>query len=85
MNCSVMAGDDGAQSCRMTVANIREAEATDYIEVVFLESARFYRLPKDRENFAKSLRLLKKALEANTPLMVDLASPNSEVILNVQQ
>ena len=37
----------------MTVAHIREPEGRDYCEVVFLESARFYRLGKANPAFSE--------------------------------
>jgi hypothetical protein len=64
----------------MTVAHLREPPATDYVEVMFCESARFYRLPRASPSFEASLRLLKEAAAAGRQLPIVLASVESDVI-----
>ena len=44
----------------MTVANIRKGEDDDFVEVLFLESARFYRLLKKNPAYDTILRKLEK-------------------------
>ncbi len=84
MSRSEANGGEGPEARRMTIANIRELESADYVELVFLESARFYRLPRDSKDFAKSLNLLQEALTENRSLTVVLAAPNGDVIARVQ-
>ncbi len=68
----------------MTVANIREPKGADNLEVVFLESARFYRLRKDTPAFDEILRLLRDAMAKGRALKVHFASPDSDIIEEVQ-
>jgi len=67
----------------MTVARVREPKEADHVVVIFLESARFYRLPKDHPAFDETLRLLKAAAEVAGALRIGLASLESAVILEV--
>lgn len=68
---------------RMTVAHVREPPGADHVEVMFCESARFYLLPRESPSFEASLRLLKEAGIAGEPLMITLASLESDVITGV--
>jgi hypothetical protein len=68
----------------MTVANIREPELANHLEVVFLESARFYKLRKDNPTYQKILSLLHDAMAKGGVLKVRFASPDSDVIEEVQ-
>lgn len=68
----------------MTVAHIRESKGADYVEVVFLESARFYRLLKENPTYDKALRLLRDAMEKGRVLKIGLASLDSDTINEVQ-
>ena len=83
MTGPIQEDDSGLQLRRLTVANIREVDTANFVEIVFLESTRFYRLPKKNENFIESIRILKKALAGNTPIMVAFTTPNSDEISNV--
>jgi|RhiMetdeSRZDD1v2_1073273.scaffolds.fasta_scaffold433769_2 hypothetical protein len=69
----------------MTVANIRERKGADYVEVVFLESTRFYRLSKENPAYAKTLGLLRHAMSKGRVLKVGFASLNSETLLEVEE
>jgi hypothetical protein len=64
----------------MTVVKMRDAENADAIEVVFLESARFYRLPKETPSFDSIVALLKSAIENGKPVRVETASIDSSTI-----
>ena len=68
----------------MTVAHIREREGRDYCEVVFLESARFYRLPKANPAFGEIIGTLRKAMGMGRPVKVVLAAVNGDMIEDVQ-
>lgn len=73
----------GTPFCReMTVAHIRERKGAEYVQVVFLESARFYKLPKAHPSFDKILGLVREAMAIGRVLTVRLASPDSDVIEN---
>ncbi len=63
----------------MTVAHLREPPGADHVEVMFCESARFYRLPRASPSFAASLRLLKEAAATGRQLPIALAA-ESDVI-----
>ena len=67
----------------MQVAHIREREGADHVEVVFLESARFYRLMKTNPTFTESYPLLREALAEGELLTIRLASLESDVIEGV--
>jgi hypothetical protein len=68
----------------MTVANIREQSATDHIDIVFLESARFYKLYRQNPNFEQILRLLQEAMAKGSVIDVRLESPHSDIIQGVR-
>ena len=67
----------------MTVAHIREPSRADSIEVMFLESARFYRLFKSNAHFGDMLNRLREAMKTGRALAVSLASPDSDTIEDV--
>lgn len=69
----------------MTVANIRRKEGADFVEVVFLESARFYRLLKENRAYRDILAKLEKALSDGKPLKVGFTSIDSDIIEEVKQ
>lgn len=64
----------------MTVAHIREQDGADCETVVFLESARFYRLLRSNPDHDRSLGLLRKALKSGRPVLVRLSAPEGDVI-----
>jgi hypothetical protein len=70
---------------QMTVAHVREPPGADHVEVMFCESARFYLLPRGSPTFEASLRLLREAGAAGEPLMITLASLESDVIEGVDR
>lgn len=67
----------------MTVAHVREPPGADHVEVMFNESARFYRLPRACPSFEVSLRLLQEAAAVGRPLTITLESAESDVIEEV--
>ncbi|MDH3317804.1 MAG: hypothetical protein OER43_18820 [Gammaproteobacteria bacterium] len=69
----------------MTVAHIRERTGADHVHVVFLESARFYRLNRENPNFEQALRLLREAMTKGSVVNVGFASPHSEIIHEVRE
>ena len=62
----------------MTVASIRER--AELIQVAFLESARFYELPRAHPGFDRILVQLREAKEQGHALKVRLPSLDSGVI-----
>jgi hypothetical protein len=68
---------------RMTVAHIRYDADADYDEVMFLESARFYRLVKRRADYGSMLEKLRKAQAAALPVTVGFASIEADLIEDV--
>jgi len=70
--------------CReLTVANIRERKGPGDLEVVFLESARLYKLTKANPSFDKIQGHLRDALATRRVLKVRFASQDSDVIEQV--
>ena len=67
----------------LTVAHIREPKGEDYLEVVFLESARFYKLLKQNPTYNEIVRLLQDAMAKRRVLKVRCASPDSDIIEGV--
>jgi hypothetical protein len=68
----------------MTVASIRERPGADSIRVAFLESARFYELPRSHPEFDMILARLREAKEQGRALKVRLASLASDIIQDVE-
>jgi hypothetical protein len=68
----------------MTVAHIREPEGRDYCEVVFLESARLYRLPKANLAFREIIGALRKAEGMGRPVRVVLTTVKGDIIEDAQ-
>ena len=67
----------------MTVGHIREPKGTEDVEVVFLESARFYRLPRAHRSFDRILSQLRDAMIRRRLVKVRLTSPHGDVIEDV--
>ena len=74
----------GKSFCReMTVAHINDRRGAESVRVVFLESARFYKLPKAHPRFDKILGQVRDALATRRVVKVRLASPESDVIEDI--
>ena len=69
----------------MTVANIREPKGADSVEVVFLESARFYKLSKENPAFDGALKRLREAVVKGHVLKVGFASLESDTIEEIKE
>ena len=67
----------------MTVANIRDPEGKDHFEVMFLESARFYRVSKANVKSGVILATLRGAMATKHPVKVVLTTVNGDVIEDV--
>jgi hypothetical protein len=68
----------------MTAAHIREDKGAEFVEVVFLESARFYKLPRKNRKFEEILRELREAIEQKRTVRVLVDFPYGDVIEDVQ-
>jgi len=68
---------------KMTVAHIREHSKADSLEVIFLESARFYRLLRKNPAYGDILKRLRVAMTEEHVLNVGFASPESDIIEDV--
>lgn len=68
----------------MTVAHIRENAQPDAVEVMFLESARFYRLLRSDSNFKALLECLREAEQKQKPVEIAVTSPGGDLIADVK-
>jgi hypothetical protein len=68
----------------MTVAQIRDSEGAPFVEVVFLESARFYKLYRNHPAFDDLLRVLRRGMATGNVVKVGFAAPESDVIEDVE-
>jgi hypothetical protein len=68
----------------MTVAHIREPKGADDVDVVFLESARFYKLPRAHPRFNRILSQLRYAMARGRLVQVRLTSPHGDIIEDVE-
>ena len=66
----------------MTVAAIRPpAKDETFVTIVFLQSARFYRIPKDAD--PKYMELLQSSAKNKVPVTIKRASEASDIIVGV--
>jgi len=68
----------------MTVANIRDRPGAESVKVTFLESARFYELPRSHPSFERILGRLRQAKEQGRALKIRFPPPESGVIQDVE-
>ena len=68
----------------MTAAHVRDPAAAEFVEVVFLESARFYKLYRKNKTFQRILHELRQAAEQHGKVRVFLNVPDGDVIEDVQ-
>lgn len=76
----VSSGEDSPVTRRMTVAHIREQTPADGVEVIFLESARFYQLRRSNPNFEAILAQLRHAIPQHQPLQITLTRAEEDII-----
>jgi hypothetical protein len=67
----------------MTVAHVRERRGAESVDVMFLESARVFRLPRAHPSFDRVLGQLRDAVAHRHVLSVTLAAPDGELIEDV--
>lgn len=68
----------------MTPAHIREPPEADYVEIVFLQSARFYRLFKKNPIYHQIVKVLRDAIAKKQAVQVLCTSPESDTIVDIQ-
>jgi len=78
-------GDVSGIVREMTVAHIRSRPEEAFVEVLFLESPRLYRLPAGHPEFHRVLGLLRQAIGPRRLLKIRLPSLDSEVIQDVRE
>lgn len=69
----------------MTPAHIREPKGAAYVEVLFLESARFYRLPRAHAAFARIREVLQEAIIKQRVLQIRCTPPQGDLIEEVRE
>jgi hypothetical protein len=75
------AGDAGQRERLMTVVHVRALP--DCTEVMFVESARFFRLQRGTPGYAEAQRKLQRAAGSGRPIRVRFDRPNGEIIERV--
>ena len=69
----------------MTVAKVWERQEAAFVEVVFLESARFYKLARENPGFREALALLQQASADGMAVEVELTEPHGDIIQDVRR
>jgi len=64
----------------MTVAHLREQAGEEFVMVVFLESARFYRLSRQNPDFQLILDRFRAALARGERVRIRVAAPDGDLI-----
>lgn len=68
----------------MRVAHLRERKDAEYLEVMFLESARIYKLAKGNPAYSEIVGELRSALGKKCAVQVRCAAAESDVIEEVR-
>jgi hypothetical protein len=68
----------------LTVAYIRTPDRADHVDVLFLESARIFKLARGRDDFDEVLTRLRASELEGHPVRVMLASFDSDVLDDVR-
>jgi len=69
----------------MTPAQVRETPGREFAEVMFLESARIYRLSKQNSRCEEILKRLREAIARKRAVRVQLDQPHGGVIEDVEE
>lgn len=69
----------------MTPAHLREPKGAEFVEVMFLQSARIYRLFKKNPKYDEICGRLREAVEAKCTVRVQLSAPQGDVIVGVEK
>ncbi len=69
---------------QLTVVKVFDKQADqDFTQIIFLESARFYKLFVNNKRYKAIVALAKKSLKTNTKIAVEFTEPNGDVIKNI--
>ncbi len=68
----------------LTVAKVIDAPENDYLKVLFLESARIYKLMRNNADFQMYYKILEKAEKNNSSVKVRLTEPQGDIIESVE-
>jgi hypothetical protein len=74
-----MESNHGAER-KLTVAQVRFKEGSDEAQVLFLESARVYRLPKAHPQFDFLLAMFHAAMQRGKRLIVTTTMPEGDLL-----
>lgn len=69
----------------MTPAHLRERKCEEFVEVMFLQSARIYKLFKKDPKYEEIQGLLREAVAAKRTVRVQLSAPQGDVIIGVEK
>ena len=78
-------GEQASLMHTWTVAKVVETKDADFQKVVFLESARFYKLMRSNKNFDCSLGILREAEKNQSTVKVWLTEPHGDIIERVEK
>lgn len=68
----------------LTVAHVREPSGKDFVEVMFLQSARIFRLSRLHDRFDRLLSTLREAEAAGRSVRITVSSPHGGEIDDVE-
>lgn len=68
----------------MTVAHVREPATAEFAEVMFLESARIYKLVKKNSRYEEMVKRLREAIAKGCVVRVRLDQPHGGTIEDVE-
>ena len=68
----------------MTAAHVRETPDAQFAEVMFLESARIYKLFKKNPKYKEILKRLREAIEKGHTVRVRLDQPHGGIVEDVE-
>jgi hypothetical protein len=77
-------GPPSERQSDLTVAHLRERAGMDFVEVMFLESARIFRLPRSHDGFEQLLSNLQTSAAAGRSVRVTFTIPHGGEIADVQ-
>jgi hypothetical protein len=79
-----LSGREAPVHRELTVAQIRGGEDTERVEILFLESARIYKLLREQPGFGELLERLRQAEGERRSVAIGLTSLDSDVIEDVR-
>ena len=77
-------GPSSDRQSDLTVAHVREPSGKDFVEVMFLQSARIFRLSRLHDRFDRLVSTLREAEAAGQSVRVTLTTPHGGEIDDVE-